>query len=82
MNVIVRAYHRHGEGQTTCCSCAYRGLGTGSRCWDSMMFTVYVNDHRVGYMCSQCLRDMIHNHETRGHVVVAEKIERGDDYAE
>lgn len=74
MNVIVRAYHRYGEGQTTCCSCAYRGLGTGARCWDSMMFTVLVNDHRVGYMCSQCFNDLLSYHKLRDNVVVVEKI--------
>lgn len=76
MNVIVHAYQRHGEGRTTCCSCAYRGLGTGSRCWDKMLFTVYVNEHRVGYMYSQCLNDLIQYHNNHGNFIVTEKFER------
>lgn len=70
--VLIEIQSHNEDGQSTCCICAYHGFGTGSRCWGSMISTVYVNHHRVGILCPGCLRDLKKFHEDRGCVVVTQ----------
>lgn len=51
---------RCGEGQTVCYGCAFEGLGTGARAWDSSILNVDVNYNRL-LLCSGCLSSYLYH---------------------